>query len=126
MLLQTLKAIGSPSLLAQVGISALSLAGQSVAAVGLDPTDMNQGKYKELGPWMISVFVAPAMRGKVPLEVRVRSPQLRLQGYSKPIVRQAVQTAKELGLKELYLWTSNMSKVYASLGNTGVPCCALP
>jgi GNAT superfamily N-acetyltransferase len=57
----------------------------------------------KLTPWMIDVFVAP---------------EFRRRGIASMLVRRVVREAAELGVAELYLYTTgpNREKLYAGLG----------
>lgn len=57
--------------------------------------------HKELFPWLASVFVKPA---------------LRKQGIGQKLVLHVMQQARELGVKELYLFTDKQKEFYKKLG----------
>ena len=58
-------------------------------------------EWKHLTPWVASVFVAPAWRGK---------------GIGTLIVRRAVEVAGQLGVPAVYLLTEGQAAFYTKLG----------
>jgi len=58
-------------------------------------------KRKDLSPWFSSLYVDPNYRN---------------QGIGTLLVKSAIIKAKELGIKKLYLCTSNRQEMYAKLG----------
>jgi predicted N-acetyltransferase YhbS len=58
-------------------------------------------EWKQLTPWMASVFVAPAWRGR---------------GVGRELVRFAESLAGQLGVPELYLLTAGQAEYYRRLG----------
>ncbi|MFN8511752.1 MAG: GNAT family N-acetyltransferase [Thermomicrobiales bacterium] len=80
------------------------------AFVALDETELcgtallvtdDMTTHPELSPWLASVFVAPAHRGK---------------GIASALVRHAVQQAAAMGVARLYLFTETARELYEKLG----------
>ncbi len=63
--------------------------------------DMHQ--YRDLTPWLASVFVAPEHRGC---------------GAGSAVVERVVEEARSLGVKTLYLYTPDRESFYARMGWT--------
>ncbi len=61
--------------------------------------DMHQ--YRDLTPWLASVFVAPEQRGR---------------GVGSAVVRRVVEEARALDVKTLYLYTPDRESFYARMG----------
>ena len=63
--------------------------------------DMHQ--YRDLTPWLASVFVAPEHRSR---------------GAGSAVVQRVVEEARALGIKMLYLYTPDRESFYARMGWT--------
>lgn len=57
--------------------------------------------HRELSPWLASVYVTPAARGR---------------GLASALVRRVVRQAATLGIARLYLYTPDAQGLYAKLG----------
>ena len=57
--------------------------------------------HHHLSPWLANVFVHPSFRA---------------QGIGAALCRQVVEEAKRLGLRKIYLYTSQQQELYSSLG----------
>lgn len=55
----------------------------------------------EIGPWLASVYVAPAYRRR---------------GIASALVGRVVEEARDLGVPRLYLFTTDQERLYARLG----------
>jgi len=72
-----------------------------VGSGGLDRQDMTEGKYKDVGPWMVSIFVPEKHRRK---------------GIAGQIIRALLAEAGRLKLPELWLWSEKIADYYAGFG----------
>jgi N-acetylglutamate synthase-like GNAT family acetyltransferase len=63
--------------------------------------DSDMDTRPDLGPWLASVFVAPAYRGK---------------GVGRALVKHVMQAAQAAGIQELYLFTPDAEGFYQNLG----------
>ncbi|ALO47546.1 GNAT family N-acetyltransferase [Pseudohongiella spirulinae] len=61
----------------------------------------DMSSHPELTPWLASVYVDDAQRGK---------------GIGSTLVRRVMQHAREHGVKRLYLYTPDQEQLYARLG----------
>lgn len=73
--------------------------GRPVGTVSLIDHDLEPRP--ELSPWLASLYVIPSERGR---------------GLGKWLVGQAEDKARELGLKQLHLYTPGQEPFYAALG----------
>ncbi len=73
--------------------------GEALGAASLVADDM--GTHRELSPWLASVYVAPAARGR---------------GVASALVRRVVTHAAAMGVARLYLYTPDAQGLYAKLG----------
>lgn len=73
--------------------------GVPVATVSLESEDMEIRP--DLTPWLASLYVVPAQRGR---------------GLGRALVRAAEEEARSLGVPELYLYTPGQEAFYAALG----------
>lgn len=63
--------------------------------------DCDLHSHSSVGPWLASVFVAPAQRHR---------------GLGRQLVRRVVQEAADLGVPRLYLFTPDREQFYAHMG----------
>lgn len=73
--------------------------GEPVATVSLESDDMDIRP--DLTPWLASLYVVPAHRGR---------------GLGRSLVRAAEEEARSLGITRLYLYTPEHEGFYAALG----------
>jgi GNAT superfamily N-acetyltransferase len=73
--------------------------GEPVATVSLESDDMDIRP--DLSPWLASLYVVPAHRGR---------------GLGRVLVRAAEEEARSLGITELFLYTPEHEDFYAALG----------
>lgn len=73
--------------------------GQPVGTASIDSEDMDT--HPELTPWMASVYVAPAMRGR---------------GIGTALCRRVKEELLRLGIGRAYLFTPDQEKLYQRLG----------
>ncbi|GHB21731.1 GNAT family N-acetyltransferase [Salinicola rhizosphaerae] len=73
--------------------------GQPIATASLTTSDMSIRP--AMGPWLASVFVLPAWRGR---------------GIASALVKRVEAEARETGLKRCYLYTPDQTALYARLG----------
>lgn len=72
---------------------------EALGAASLVEDDMSA--HRELSPWLASVYVAPAARGR---------------GVASALVRRVVAQAAAMGVARLYLYTPDAQGLYAKLG----------
>lgn len=65
--------------------------------------DHDMDVYKELFPWLASVYVHPNHRGN---------------GYATHLVNEVVAESKNKGYKEMYLYTPDQQSLYSKIGWT--------
>jgi GNAT superfamily N-acetyltransferase len=63
--------------------------------------DVDASEFRELSPWLASLYVAPPVRGR---------------GLGAGLVGAAVSFAREQGVPRLYLFTPEHTRFYAQLG----------
>lgn len=73
--------------------------GQVVGTAAIEPCDM--ATRPKLTPWLASVYVAHAYRGR---------------GIGRQLVQRTMQKARALGFEKLYLFTPHHAKFYKALG----------
>lgn len=73
--------------------------GQPVGTTSLLVEDMHV--HRDLTPWLASVYVLPAFRGR---------------GIGSALCRRAVQEAERLGVETLYLYTPDQAPFYERMG----------
>ena len=73
--------------------------GQPLGSASLIESDLVG--WEHLSPWVASVFVAPAFRGR---------------GVGRQLVCRAVEEAKALGVPTVYLFTAGQTEYYQKLG----------
>jgi GNAT superfamily N-acetyltransferase len=92
--------IGAPPDPARIPTTYVALDGDDVlGSASLVADDMPT--HPELTPWLASVYVAPAARGR---------------GVASALVRRVVQEAATTGAARLYLYTENARGLYEKLG----------
>jgi len=79
--------------------------GEAVATAGLDKDDMNSGPYKDVGPWMVSIFVHPKYRG---------------MSLAQRMIKEIMGLGKRMGIRTVYLWTEHAASLYTRFGWTKV------
>jgi len=79
--------------------------GKAMATAGLDKDDMNSGPYKDVGPWMVSVFVRPEYRGL---------------SLGQRMVKEIMSVGKRIGMRTVYLWTEHAASLYSRFGWTKI------
>jgi GNAT superfamily N-acetyltransferase len=92
---------GLPTTLVEIGD------GAPVATVSLESDDMDIRP--DLTPWLASLYVVPAQRGR---------------GLGRMLVRAAEEEARTRGVAELYLYTPAQEDFYAALGWERLERCA--
>lgn len=84
----------------RIPTTAVALDGdEPLGAASIVADDM--APHPELTPWLASVYVAPAARGR---------------GVASALVRYIVAKAAALGVPRLYLYTADASRLYEKLG----------
>ena len=73
--------------------------GEPLGTAALVRHDMDT--HRELSPWLASVYVTPAVRGR---------------GVASALVRRVVQQAAAMGIARLYLYTPDAQGLYEKLG----------
>lgn len=73
--------------------------GEPLGTASLVEDDMNT--HRDLSPWLASVYVMPATRGR---------------GVASALVRRVVRQAAAMGVTRLYLYTPDAEGLYAKLG----------
>jgi len=71
------------------------------ATITLDVEDLELPGYEDVSPWLVSLYVEKAQRGR---------------GLGRQLIRHAIAEASRLKLPLLYLWTENLQAMYLALG----------